>query len=760
MYHTAATSYTYDANGNITREQKPVNAVGEAAAYSRTEYVYDSRNRLTGVTQFDGETATSTTTYTYDGVGNALTMTAGGNTTAYTYDRYGNVLTTTDPLGQVETFTYSDLGKPVSKTDRNDVTTTYTYDGLGRLLSTSADSQTVQQTYTLTGQIASESSPWQQTVYAYDALGRCTTVTETELGAGGETYAKAYTYDLADNRTGFILTRSGATVQNVAYGYDALNRLSTVSENGTLQATYTYDTNGNRASLTYANGAAETYAYNKANWITELENKQGSEVISSFTYTYYASGSQRTETDHTGKVTSYTYDGLNRLIEEAESDGLTVTYTYDAAGNRSQMAVTGADNYTTEYAYDPNNRLLSETKTGNGVSQSTDYTYDGNGNTLTKTGPEGTVTYTYNALNQLTGAATNDGTASYTYNAQGIRTGKQVGETETHFLLDGGNVVAEVQNNTVTASYLRGINLIFRTAGAETTYYLFNAHGDVVNLVNPDGAVIKIYDYDAFGNEKSHDPADPNPFRYCGEYWDAETKTYYLRARYYAPDIGRFTQQDTHWNTANMIYGDTPHKINEREDGLGLTMYTHVPQITAVMQSGNRYVYAINNPMAYVDPSGQIILIDDLAFAAGVVVIAGTAILLTYTLVVVIEELGKSLSDIYSMTSTELRWLIERAEENGSDTPKTVDDILKDAKPGRKTKGKTKQYDKEGDYDDALNDFNSLGLSDVKEKEGGVLVGNLPDGREVNVRNYSTEDSPTLDIYDPATGKHIKIRYK
>ena len=242
---------------------------------------------------------------------------------------------------QAETFTYSDLGKPVSKADRNNVTTTYVYDGLGRLLSTSADNQTVQQTYTLTGQIASETSPWQQTVYAYDALGRCVTVTETELGAGGETYTKAYSYDLADNRTGFTLTRSGSAAQNVAYSYDALNRLSTVSENGTVQATYTYDTNGNRASLTYANGAAETYAYNKANWITELQNKQGSEVISAFSYTYYASGSQKSETDHTGKVTTYTYDGVNRLTQEAETGGLTVSYTYDAAGNRSQMTVTG-----------------------------------------------------------------------------------------------------------------------------------------------------------------------------------------------------------------------------------------------------------------------------------------------------------------------------------------------------------------------------------------------------------------------------------
>ena len=45
--------------------------------------------------------------------------------------------------------------------------------------------------------------------------------------------------------------------------------------------------------------------------------------------------------------------------------------------------------------------------------------------------------------------------------------------------------------------------------------------------------------YDAFGNEKDRVGADPNPFRYCGEYFDVESGSYYLRARYYDPSVGR-----------------------------------------------------------------------------------------------------------------------------------------------------------------------------------------------------------------------------
>ena len=82
--------------------------------------------------------------------------------------------------------------------------------------------------------------------------------------------------------------------------------------------------------------------------------------------------------------------------------------------------------------------------------------------------------------------------------------------------------------------------------------------------------------------------------------------TYYLRARYYAPTIGRFTQQDTHWTNANRIYGDNPQKTNEREDRLGIQTYTYVPQISAVMQSGNLYVYCMNDPVMYQDESGEV----------------------------------------------------------------------------------------------------------------------------------------------------------
>ena len=105
------------------------------------------------------------------------------------------------------------------------------------------------------------------------------------------------------------------------------------------------------------------------------------------------------------------------------------------------------------------------------------------------------------------------------------------------------------------------------------TLYLKNIHGDVVGLTLEDGSIDSRYIYDAFGNQLDNS-ADINPFRYCGEYYDAETGLIYLRNRYYDSTNGRFINED-------------PIK-----DGL------------------NWYVYCGNNPVAFVDPSGLILKLE------------------------------------------------------------------------------------------------------------------------------------------------------
>lgn len=110
---------------------------------------------------------------------------------------------------------------------------------------------------------------------------------------------------------------------------------------------------------------------------------------------------------------------------------------------------------------------------------------------------------------------------------------------------------------------------------SDYTYYTQNAHGDVVNLTDNNGAVTKTYQYDAFGVEKNIDDADTNAFRYCGEYYDKETATIYLRARYYSPSTGRFISRDSFAGSNN--------------DPLSLNLYT----------------YCHNNPVSGTDSTGH-----------------------------------------------------------------------------------------------------------------------------------------------------------
>ena len=147
-----------------------------------------------------------------------------------------------------------------------------------------------------------------------------------------------------------------------------------------------------------------------------------------------------------------------------------------------------------------------------------------------------------------------------------------------------------------TNTYIRGLRLAEISNSAATRQYTFNAHGDVTGLVDTTTGAVTDYTYDAYGNEDNASATDTNPFRYSGEYYDAETGFIYLRARYYDPSIGRFTAEDTHWTSENMVFGDKAYQPNEIK----------IPSIEAIKQSTNLYAYCMNNPTQYVDPSGKV----------------------------------------------------------------------------------------------------------------------------------------------------------
>ncbi len=615
VYCTVKKHY-YDRNGNIISEMVSNSKPDVALTFSKVDYEYNGRNMLTKVITYNKGNPENYTQYYYDNSGNKLRMYTGLNkplyiteldvvattgdpdysTTKYEYDRLGMLVKMTDPTGKAERYTYDLNGNILNKIDKNGSNINMTYDAMGRLINNTVtntenpeSNNTYAYTYTLTGNRKTMSSGGVDTTYYYDDLGHLI----KEAASNGT--QKEYTYDAANNRKSLVLKVNGAQRTNTSYLYDKMNRLYQVFENGSLIATYTYDTNGNRDTLTTANGNVAVYQYNIANKIKLITNKKGTSVLSSYEYSYFLDGNQAAKTDNSGKLTSYIYDSLGRLTSEVPGGEPVISYTYDDSNNRSSMTVSG--NSITTYAYDKANRLQAETKAEGQSSQITRYNYDDNGNTICKTvevlspDTEGQNTsislsdknsdvtlYEYDGFNQLTKTTTGDATVTYTYNGDGLRTSKAVNGNTTRHIWDGDQIALELNNaGAVTNKYVRGINLIYSEdgAGANKRYFQYNGHGDTTQLTDTSGNVVKSYDYDAFGNEKNPDANDTNVFRYCGEYFDKETGTIYLRARYYEPEIGRFITEDSYWGKDN--------------DPLSLNLYT----------------YCSNNPVMFIDPTGH-----------------------------------------------------------------------------------------------------------------------------------------------------------
>ena len=99
--------------------------------------------------------------------------------------------------------------------------------------------------------------------------------------------------------------------------------------------------------------------------------------------------------------------------------------------------------------------------------------------------------------------------------------------------------------------------------------------------MNQAGQVLRRYRYSAFGVEFDQDPADTNPWRYRGEYFDVETGMVYLRARFMNPRTSRFITADPYWGVHSMQNC-----------------------VLSMRQAGNLFVYGLNNPLMFIDPLG------------------------------------------------------------------------------------------------------------------------------------------------------------
>ena len=189
-----------------------------------------------------------------------------------------------------------------------------------------------------------------------------------------------------------------------------------------------------------------------------------------------------------------------------------------------------------------------------------------------------TTDYSYDALHRLVQVLD----YRYVYNADGIRIGQIVDGVSEHLVVDSNRDYAQVlatqdDSGTVTAAYTHGLDLLNQYRDGQRGDYLADGLGSVRTIMHG-SSVADEYRYDAWGNTLYQSGDAENPYRYTGEWYDSALDQYYLRARTYAPQSGRFVQMDA-WRGDNLL-----------------------------PKSYNKYAYAALEPTGYTDPSGHMFL--------------------------------------------------------------------------------------------------------------------------------------------------------
>ncbi|WP_221392022.1 RHS repeat-associated core domain-containing protein [Dyadobacter sp. NIV53] len=578
-----ATSFNFDENGNLVRV---INAKGNSVSYEYdevdnltkavdalghiTQYTFDPNNNLSAVTDANG----NKTTYSYDALNRLVSVTEPlGNKKSFTYDRANNITAVNNPDGKQISFTYDKHNQLVSITPEGEAKIAFEYDANGnrtRMVDQRGDTQ-----------------------YTYDALGQIKQVTYP----GGKKVS--YTYDVVGNPV-LLTYPDGKTVK---YQYDALNRLEQVTNWMSDVTRYEYDDADNVTGVHYPNSTSMAYQYDAAERLIKVSNKWQDKSLAEFTYKLDELGLRiQTEEIDTlsfrNRTVYYTYDAVSQLTKEEEKRpfGLIngTIYQYDPVGNRNRTTKYSSSSFGSQpekevnYIYNNNNQLL---KAGNTV-----YEYDANGNRSKELIP-GTksIEYTYNFLNRITQIVKGGSVlVQYQYDgeqnkieqtysaADNIKTIRFVNDVISPLA-----VVLQQESETngklnISSNHVYGLDLIgegYVTKDEEFNPFLFfhsDGLGSTVALTTEKGTPQGLFQYDAFGNTEKKLAYANNRFLYAGEELDPKTSLYYMRARWYDPKVGRFLTKDP-------LAGSSLNPL-----------------------SFNAYTYALNNPVNFIDPSGEL----------------------------------------------------------------------------------------------------------------------------------------------------------
>jgi len=401
--------------------------------------------------------------FTYDTHGFLITITQSGRKVSLAYDTKGNLISLTDPLSQVVNFAYDPAGRLQTQT--------------------LPDGSQIQYSYDVSGNLASLTPPGKPAhLFAYTPVDLLQTYTPPDVGAGAT--STQYTYDV-DRMLTQVSQPDGATIK---LGYDMAGRLTRTTltdAQGTENLGYDPQT-GNLVTLTAPDGGKMTYGYDGS-------------LLTDAAWSGTISGSVHYTFDNNSRVVAETVDGANPISFQFDKDGLltqagdlvlsrdaqsgrltgttlgTVTdsLTYDNFGAVTgyQASASGTSLYSVQDTFDALGRIIKRTETISGVmhtlgyaydaagrltavtqdgTQIAQYRYDANGNRLSFTGPGGTISGSYDNQDRLL----QYGSTVYAYTANG-----------------------EFQSKTDTATH-------------QTTTYTYDALGNLLSVVLPDGTRI------------------------------------------------------------------------------------------------------------------------------------------------------------------------------------------------------------------------------------------------------------------------------
>ena len=564
----ATTSWSYDACNRPVKMTDPLGRV--------TTMAYDVRDRK--VSQKDPLGRVSQ--WSYDAVGNTLAITRpDGGVTSNTFDSMNQLLTTTDPKGETTTNAYDTASRLVSVTDargnayrygydflnrktafsypdssfegwsydpagnlslyqaRNGQTESFTYDVRNRQLTGDWSDSTlgVTSTYDAASRVLTRSDSASTLRYTYDAANE--ELSESQA-ISGLRFPKSvsYTYDADGNRASLTYPDGIA----IGYTYTSRNQLASVK----THVTYTYDLAGNRVNKSLADGTTATYTYDADNELLTLTNQLGNSILANYSYSYNMVGDRlsRQETLPAGSTNqSYSYDPIDQ-VTAVNYGSKTQAFDYDAVGNR----VTSSDSLLGSTAYTANGEN-EYSAVGGAV-----YSYDGNGN-LTN---NGTATYQYDSKNRLLKAASASDSETILYDAANRPVTRTINGTRTYYIYDGWNLIAEYASSGAQAEqYINGgqtDEILVRTGSSGNVHYQYDGLGSTVALTDAIGKVVERYAYDVFGRVTFVDPSGAiltasafgNRFLFTGREYLAELNLYDYRNRVYLADLGRFLQTD------------------------------------------------------------------------------------------------------------------------------------------------------------------------------------------------------------------------